>query len=417
MHIKTILNRVQKYKSFVYGAVRSVEGVSIPTLEVEIRPRLNSRALCSGCGVKKPGYDTLSVRRFEFVPMWGYKVFFVYPPRRVDCPDCGIRVERMPWVKGKHRLTEAYTWFLAGWAKRLSWKEVADAFRTSWDHVFCSVERAVAWGRDHQDLSNIEAIGVDEIAWQRGHRYLTLVYQIDGHCKRLLWIGEKRTVKTLLRFFHWFGKERGQALKYVCSDMWKPYLKVIAKKAGKAIHILDRFHIMTHLSKAIDEVRAGEAKELREKGYEAVLTKTRWLLLKRPENLTDRQETRLADLLRYNLKSIRSYLLKEEFQFFWAYSSSYWAGKFLDKWCTKTMRSKIDPMKRVARMLRRHRTLLLNWFRAKKQFSSGIVEGFNTKAKLTTRKAYGFRTYHAAEIALYHALGALRVPETTHEYF
>ena len=174
---------------------------------------------------------------------------------------------------------------------------------------------------------------------------------------------------------------------------------------------------MAHLSKAIDEVRAGEAKELKEKGYEPILTKTRWLLLKRPENLTDKQGIKLAELLQYNLRSIRSYLLKEEFQFFWQYTSPYWAGIFLDKWCTKTMRSKIEPMKKVARMLRRHRPLLLNWFRAKKQFSSGIVEGFNTKAKLTTRKAYGFRTYHAAEIALYHALGALPVPEATHEFF
>jgi transposase len=199
--------------------------------------------------------------------------------------------------------------------------------------------------------------------------------------------------------------------------MWKPYLKVIAKKAGGALHILDRFHIMAHLSKAIDEVRAGEAKELKEKGYIPVLTKSRWLLLKRPENLTEKQETKLADLLQYNLRSIRSYLLKEEFQLFWSYQSPYWAGEFLDKWCTKTMRSKIEPMKKVARMLRSHRPLLLNWFRAKKQFSSGIVEGFNNKAKLTTRKAYGFKTYHAAEIALYHALGALPVPETAHEFF
>lgn len=221
----------------------------------------------------------------------------------------------------------------------------------------------------------------------------------------------------MLGFFRWFGKERTAGLHYICSDMWKPYLKVIAKKAEHAIHILDRFHIMTHLSKAIDEVRADEANELKEKGYEAVLTKTRWLLLKRPENLTANQETKLADLLRYNLRSVRSYLLKEEFQLFWLYTSPYWAGQFLDKWCTKTMRSKIGPMKQVAKMLRRHRPLLLNWFQAKKQYSSGIVEGFNTKAKLTTRKAYGFRTYHAAEIALYHTLGALPVPKTTHEFF
>ncbi|MDA0791740.1 MAG: ISL3 family transposase [Proteobacteria bacterium] len=417
MQLKTILNRIQKFKSFVYGTIRWVEEAKEPTIEVELQPRANSRPICSDCGRKGPGYDRLPARRFEFIPTWGIKVFFLYAPRRVDCPTCGIRVERMPWSEGKHRLTEAYAWFLAGWAKRLSWKEVAEAFRTTWDHVFCSVEMAVTWGQAHRDLSGIEAIGIDEIQWQRGHKYLTLVYQIDATCRRLLWIGKERKVKTLLRFFRWFGKERTQELGYICSDMWKPYLKVIAKKAGHAIHILDRFHIMSNVSKAIDKVRAQEAKELKEQGYDPVLTKSRWLLLKRPENLTDQQQTKLADLLQYNLKSIRSYLLKEEFQLFWSYKSPYWAGQFLDKWCTKTMRSKIEPMKEIARSLRKHRPLLLNWFRAKKQFSSGIVEGFNNKAKLTTRKAYGFRTYRAAEIALYHALGALPVPKVAHEFF
>lgn len=417
MQVKSILNRVMKFKLFVYGAVRWADAVEAPTVEVEIRPRANSRPVCSKCGRRGSGYDTLPVRRFEFVPLWGVKVFFLYAPRRVDCPRCGVRVERMPWAAGKRRLTEAYAWFLAGWAKRLSWKEVAEAFRTSWDHVFCSVEMAVAWGREHMDLSGIGAIGIDEVQWQRGHRFLTLVYQVDAHCKRLLWVGKKRKVKTLLGFFRWFGKERTQALRFICSDMWKPYLKVIAKKAGHAVHVLDRFHIMAHLGKAIDEVRAREAKELKAKGYEPVLTKARWLLLKRPENLSEKQETKLADILRYNLRSVRSYLLKEDFQFFWSYKSPYWAGRFLDKWCTKTMRSKIEPMKKVARMLRGHRPLLLNWFRAKGQISSGVVEGFNNKAKLTTRKAYGFRTYHAAEIALYHTLGGLPEPKIAHRFF
>ena len=417
MHIKTILNRVQKFKSFVYGEVRWVEDASEPTIEAELNPRANGRAICSGCGRHRPGYDTLPTRRFEFIPMWGIKVFFIYAPRRVNCPNCGIRVERMPWASGKHQLTETYAWFLAGWGKRLSWSEVAGAFRTTWDHVFSSVEMAVTWGLTHRDLSGIEAIGVDEIAWQRGHKYLTLVYQIDESCRRLLWIGQERKTKTLLRFFRWLGKERTGELRFICSDMWRPYLKVIAKRAGHAIHVLDRFHIMATLSKAIDKVRAEETRKLKWEGYEPVLTNSRWLLLKRPENLTEKQEPKLAELLSYNLKTVRSYLLKEEFQLFWSYKSPYWAGQFLDKWCTKTMRSKIEPMKKVARQLRRHRPLLLNWFRAKGQFSSGIVEGFNNKAKLTTRKSYGFRTYHAAEIALYHALGALPVPKVAHEFF
>ena len=415
MQVKTILNRIQRHRSFVYGPVRLVQGTRL-ALEVEVRPRANSWAKCSGCGKAAPGYDTLATRRFEFVPLWGIAVFLVYAMRRVACASCGVKVETVPWASGKHQLTDTYAWFLARWARRLSWKEVADVFHTSWEKVFRSVQMAVEWGRAHQQLGGITAIGIDEIAWQRGHRYLTLVYQIDEGCRRLLWIGQERRVRTLLRFFRWFGKERSAELKFICSDMWNPYLRVIAKKAGVAIHVLDRFHIMAKMSKAIDEVRAKESKELGAKGYEPVLKRTRWLLLKRPENLSEKQEPKLAELLQYNLRSVRAYLLKEDFQFFWGYISPYWAGQFLDLWCTRTMRSRIEPMKKMARTLRNHRSLLLNWFRARGAISAGTVEGFNTKAKLTLRKSYGFRTYRAMEIALYHGLSALPEPRVTHRF-
>ena len=121
-------------------------------------------------------------------------------------------------------------------------------------------------------------------------------------------------------------------------------------------------------------------------------------------------------MLRYNLQSVRGYLLREDFQRFWQYVSPCWAGKFLDEWCTRTMRSKIEPMKKVAGSPRRHRPLILNWFRAKGALSAGAVEGLNNKAKLTTRKAYGFRTSKAAEIALYHTLGHLPEPNFAHEF-
>jgi transposase len=140
------------------------------------------------------------------------------------------------------------------------------------------------------------------------------------------------------------------------------------------------------------------------------------VLLKRPENLTEKQGPRLAELLRYNLRAVRSYLLREDFEFFWTYVSPTWAERFLDRWCTRTLRSQIEPMKKVARMLRRHRAVLLNRFRAKETISSSTVEGFNNKAKLTTRRALGFWTFRAIEIVLYHTLGALTEPETTHKF-
>ena len=417
MQLKTILNHVEKHKSFVYGEARWADSGTKAVLEIPIQPRANGRPICSKCGCKAPGYDRLSPRRFTYVPTWGIAVFFVYAMRRVDCRTCGVTVEQVPWCDGKNRLTTTYRWFLAGWAKRLCWKGVAEAFGTTWQNVFRSVKHAVSWGLAHRSLEGVESIGVDEVQWQRGHKYLTLVYQIDAGSKRLLWIGKDRTTKTFLRFFRMFGKERSGQLKFVCSDMWKPYLKVIAKKAGGAIHVLDRFHIMQKMNKAIDEVRAGEARQLKEEGYEEVLKHSRWCLLKRSENLTEKQTVKLSELLQYNLRSMRAYLLREDFQRFWEYASPGWAGRSLDEWCTRTMRSQLEPMKKVARTLRNHRELILNWFRAKGELSSGVVEGFNTKVKLTTRKSYGFRTYEAVEIALYHNLGRLPEPEFPHRFW
>lgn len=417
MQLKVILNRVQKFQSFVYTDVKWTEYEHRPAIDVTLKPRKNSQPVCSGCGKKGPGYDCRGRRRFEFVPLWGILVFFVYAMRRVDCPTCGIKIEQVPWTEGKRPVTTAYAWFLARWAKQLNWAQVAEAFHTRWHTVYTSVEMAVAWGRAHRDLSGITAIGVDEIFWGKPYRYATVVYQINKEAIRLLWVGEHHKAKTLLRFFRWYGKARTAQLQYICSDMWKPYLKVIRKKAKHATQILDRFHIMMHFSKAIDKVRAAEVKALDHDGYEPVLRKSRWLFLKRPGKLTDKQDVSLQTVLQYNLKTVRSYLLKEDFQSFWDYRSAYWAGRFLDRWCTRAMRSRIDPMKKVARMLRNHRALILNWFRAKKAFSSGVVEGLNGKAKVATRKAYGYKTFRMLELALYHNLGQLPEPEVTHRFF
>ncbi len=154
------------------------------------------------------------------------------------------------------------------------------------------------------------------------------MYQLDEDCRRLLWAGKDRTTKTLLRFFRMLGKDRTARLGFVCSDMWKPYLKVIAKKAGQAIHVLDRFHIMAKMNKAIDEVRASEARRLKEDGYEPVLKHSRWCLLKREKNLTQKQVVKLSELLQYNLQSVRSHLMREDFS---AISGEYFYSACLPK--------------------------------------------------------------------------------------
>lgn len=212
MQLKTILNRAQKFKRFIFEDISWAENTEETEIEVGVRARLNSWAQCSRCRQDCPGYDVQAERRYEFIPLWGIKVFFFYAPRRVNCPQCGVRVEHVPWSVGKHRLTTAYAWYLSSWAKRMSWKEVAEVFHTSWHHVFRSVEMAVEWGLKHRDVSGVSAIGVDEIQWRKGHKYLTLVYQIDAGSKRLLWLGKERKESTLQAFFDWFGSERSGAL-------------------------------------------------------------------------------------------------------------------------------------------------------------------------------------------------------------
>jgi transposase len=419
MRIKTILNFVQPYHGFVYGKSQWRSQGPLPIIEIEIHPRKGSKAICSGCDKPRPGYDTQpATREWQFIPFWGILAFFVYAMRRVNCPDCGIKVERVPWATGKNRLVTTYAWFLAAWAKRMSWKDVARSFHVSWDSVFRSVKMAVTYGLANRDLDGITAIGIDEIAWRKGkNKFMTLVYQIDAGRRRLLWIGKDRTKATLSEFFEQFGTARCNMLRFVCTDMWKPYLNVVAQYAQHALNILDRFHIMKHMNEALDKVRNEEIKSLKAKGKTPVLTGSKWCLLKRPENLTENQGIKLKELLGANLKTIRAYLLKEDFQFFWQYKRAAWAGKFLDAWCKRTMRSKIEPMKKIARMLRSHRELILNWFHAKEQIALGAVEGLNNKAKTTSKKAYGFKNYDIAEMALYHTLGDLSEPSFTHRFF
>ncbi len=134
MHLKTIFNRVTDYKPFVVDRVELVEdSLSQPTIEIIMRARENGLPTCSGCGCRCSGYDTLPIRRFDFIPLWLIAVVLVYAMRRVNCSTCGVKVERVPWATGKNRLTLDYQWFLAGWARRMSWKESSRSVSTKFN--------------------------------------------------------------------------------------------------------------------------------------------------------------------------------------------------------------------------------------------------------------------------------------------
>jgi transposase len=413
---------VQRFVGFVYREVRLHGHKGKPTsIEITLEPHGGIRGRCSACRRPAPGYDRLPERSWLFVPLWGIPTYFRYAPRRVACGEHGVVVEHIPWSEGKRAVTCAMMGYLARWARRMSWREVARTFHTSWEAVYRSVEWFVAWGLEHRDLRGVTAIGVDEIHWGRGKRadnFLTVIYQIDAECRRLLWVGRRRTQATLRRGLKTLGPEVVQGIRFVCSDMWKPYLQVIAAQVGQALHVLDRFHITSHLNQAVDQVRRAESSRLRSQSQKAAqqLKHLRWPLLRRGSRVRGRARQKLNILLASKLATARAWELKEAFAHFWQYKSENWAGAFLSCWCTRAMRSRLEPMKKMARMLHAHEPLILNWFRAKGEISSGPVEGLNNKIRVVTRRSYGFRTYEAMEIALYHNLGRLPEPESTHDF-
>lgn len=190
--VKSLLRCVQDLAGFVIKCVRLSDCSPRLLIEAELEADPRYKARCSCCQRPAPGYDRLPTRRWQFVPLWQIPFVLIYAPRRVECAACGIKVEHLPWSEGKHPYTTAYRLFLARWARRLSWKETATIFKTSWDAVRRSVQWVVQWGLEHRSLEGVTALGIDELHWGRGKRsqnFITLIYQIDAGCRRLLWVG------------------------------------------------------------------------------------------------------------------------------------------------------------------------------------------------------------------------------------
>jgi transposase len=413
--LKSILNNVQPVKGFVYESVKYSAAVA-DTIEAVVVARAGSQAQCSGCGRACSTYDHADRPRVWIMPpLFKFAMVLIYTMRRVHCRTCGVVVEKVPWATGKHGLCDGFRLLLARWARKLSWDETADSFRVSWADVYGSVQWVVEYGLEHRVLENIRAIGIDEICVRVGRVFWTLIYQIDEHLTRLLWVGHDRTEQTLLAGLNGLGKACA-AIHYVCSDMWAPYLAAV-KGRLTALHILDRFHIRQQLNKAVDEVRRDEARALANAGLVPRLKKLRWALLKNRSNWTPSERRRMGALEHSGLAAIRAFWLVAAFEHFWGYVSPTWAGKFLDAWCRRVRRSRLKPLKRVAASLAEHREVLLNYFRARKAISGGVIEGLNNKVKVTFRKSYGFRTDKAREIALFHVLGKLPEPKLTHGFF
>jgi transposase len=301
------------------------------------------------------------------------------------------------------------------------------------------VDAAVSYGREREDYRSVRftclrrsrgrQVGIDEISRKKGHVYHTQVYDLEN--KRFLWTGAHRDKDSLRRFFDWWGEERTAAVEGVCCDMWQNYIDVIHEYCGEAVIVFDlsacnaqagKFHIVRHLIEAVDKVRRMEAKALAEADCE-VLKGTRYIWLKNPWNLTDKQRLTLSDLLTMNLKVAKAYLLKELFRKLWTYKYKGWAAKYLkrwfwpacavhaDRWATH---SRIKPLRDFAWMLQRHEKGILAYF--KLRIDNGSVEAMNNNAKAISHRARGYRSEHTFSLAMLHGLAKLELPQCQHTF-
>ena len=403
MLIETFLRKQLKLKAHTVTKVEETERYMIVHID-----RLGGRMLrCGVCRQRcRNVHSVRKAREWRDLSMRKLPLKLRYRPRRVECPRCGLRVEDFPWAEPWARVTTALSNAVARLARELSWQGTARQYGLNWKSVATIVKRAVQYGLRHRKRPPVHVIGIDEVSRRKGQVYLTVVYDLERRV--LLWVGDERTEEAVKPFFtKEMGPRRCRTLQVVCMDMWAAYANLVREHAPNAQILFDRFHIVKHLNEAVDAVRRDLWRRLTAK-ERTTFKGTRWLLLKNPWNLTGNQKERLSTLVQWNTPLVRAWYLKEAFQLFWTYKQPWRAKQHLTKWINSAMRSKLQPFKKFAQMLRSHLDGILAWTKAR--VSNGAVEGMNNKIKSISHRSFGFRTAENFIAAIYHCCAQLPLP-------
>lgn len=353
---------------------------------VAVRPRCRVLA-CPGCGcLGEAGYDQ-RLRRWRHLDLGRTRCFLEYSLRRFRCPGCRRVVsEAVPWARPGARFTRAFEDTIAWLAQQSAFSVICRLLRITWRSVARIVARVVAGLRPR--LDGLERIGIDEVSYRRGQRYLTLV--VDQASGRVVWVGEGHSEQTLDRFFDALGPQRTARLRAVSVDMWAAYLKALRARAPQAAICIDPFHVVQQANLAVEAVRKQEWRRLQPRGGPGRWAKqTRWAVLKRPERLSERQADTLALLQRENERLYQAYLLKEQLRAIYAVAPAD-AAALLDAWLDAAAATELPAFRRLARSLRRHRDGVLNAIEY--GLSNGRLEAINAKVRLINHRSYGFHS-------------------------
>jgi transposase len=387
VRVTTAFNRLLRLPGAAVSDVSfSGEGVIVT---VRLRRR---RRVCSRCGQTGPGVlvHDRRVKRWRHLDLGSTRCVIECDLGRVWCPDCGAQPQAVPWARSGSRYTRDFEDTAAWLAQQMAKTPIAVLLRIGWDSVGRIVERVVAERLDEHRLSGLVAIGVDEISYRRGQRYLTSV--VDHQAGGIVWSAPGRNAQTLRAFFDELGPQRAKTIRAVSIDMSGGYEKAIRDRAPQAEICFDPFHVVRLGQRAVDQVRRDEwnAHERSHTKTGRWIKNTRWSLLKSPEKQTIPQLARLGEVQQANKPMFRAFLLKEELRLLYHLQDPALAPAHLDAWLTWATRSRLDPFVKLARTIRRHRQGILAAVRL--GLSNGRLEGLNSRIRLISHRSFGFHS-------------------------
>jgi transposase len=368
-----------------------VADVSFTSDGVVVTVRLRRRRrVCGGCGQTGPlEIHDRRVKRWRHLDLGSSRCLIECELRRLRCPDCGVRLEAVPWARPGAAHTRDFEDTVGWLAQQMAFAPIARLLRVGWHTIGPIVARVVADHLDERRLEGLVAIGVDEISYRRHHRYLTSV--ADHRTGAIVWCSPGRNSATLQGFFDELG-ERKNSIRAVSIDMSGEYQRAIRQAVPDAQICFDPFHVVRLAARATDQVRRDEwnAHDRSHTPTGRWVKHTRWSLLKAPEHQTAGQLATLYEVQQANRRLYRAFLLREELRLLYHLDDPALAPAHLDAWLAWASRSRLRPFVRLARTLRAHRDGILAAIRL--GLSNGRLEGLNSKIRLISHRAFGFHS-------------------------
>ena len=385
-----------------------VERVDLKLKEGEVHVYLthedNREWACAECGVLCPLYDHQPERQWRHLDTCQYRTILHAEPPRSQCPEHGVRVVKLSWAETSSRFTALFEGLAIAWLKHASQKAVGEQLRLSWDEIHGIMERAVERGLARRQAEEIPYLGVDEKAFRKGHKYLTLVNDLTR--SRVLYVAEDREQRSLDGFWPTITAEQQASIEAVALDMWDPYVASVRGHLPKAEEkmVFDKFHIAKHLGEAVDRVRRREHKVLKAEGDER-LKGTKYDWLRNPASMEGEQKREFAELRKSELKTARAWALKETAMDLYDYVYEKPARRHFHWWYNWAVRSRLQPMKEVAAMLKRRFENIITYLRHR--ITNAASESLNAKIQWIKYTARGFRNKQNFINAIYFHCGSL----------